>query len=116
MTEASIYSEVESLARQTQGKYLKVNPGETVILQFNPQRARVIERDFNGKKSKAVEYEVLTPEGDQKLLTLSLSWALNLNELLREGHTKIKVGRRGGGLQDTRYAFLPITEEQQHKL
>jgi hypothetical protein len=109
-TNASIFQEVETLARQTSSKYMKISPGEQVVLQFNPDRAEIIEREFNGKKSKAVQYEVLTPQGESKMLTLSLSWALNLNELLKEGHTKVKVGRRGGGLQDTRYAFLPVSE------
>ena len=32
-----------------------------------------VEREINGKKSNAVEYSVVTPEKEEKILTLSLS-------------------------------------------
>ena len=99
------FAEVEALAA-SQSKFLKIQPGQTVQLRFDKTRFKPVERDINGRKSKAVEYTVVTPDNQQKSLTLSLQWALALNALLKAGYTSIKASRRGAGL-DTNYTFVP---------
>jgi hypothetical protein len=42
-----------------------------------------------------------------KLLTFSLLWVQNLNELSKAGYTNIKVSRRGSG-PDMSYNFVPV--------
>ncbi len=87
---------------------MKLQPGQTAVLKFDVSKIRLVDRELNGKKSKAAEYAVISVnDGQEKLLTLSLSWALNLNELLKAGYTNIKVSRRGSGL-DTSYNFVPV--------
>jgi hypothetical protein len=112
----NIFEQIESLARQTQSEFLKIQPNQTITLQFEMENgiplARTIEREYKGKKSNAVNYAVKTLDGTRKTLTLSLSWALNVNDLLKEGHTKIKISRRGEGV-DTRYTFIPVTSSPQ---
>jgi hypothetical protein len=99
------FAEVEALAA-SQSKFLRIQPGQTMLLRFDKAKFKLVEREINGRKSKAVEYTVITHENREKLLTLSLQWALALNALLKAGYTNIKVSRRGGGL-DTNYTFVP---------
>lgn len=99
------FAEVEALAA-SQSKFLKIQPGQTTLLRFDKAKFKPVEREINGRKSKAVEYTITTPDNREKILTLSLQWALALNALLREGYTNIKVSRRGAGL-DTNYTFVP---------
>jgi hypothetical protein len=104
---SSIFEEVKTLARSTQSKFLKIQPGQTITLKFDPNKAKTIEREYQGKKSFAVEYTVTTPEGYEKVLTLSILWALMVNDLLEEGRNTIKIIRRGEGT-DTRYSFAAV--------
>jgi hypothetical protein len=76
------------------------------VLRFDKEKFKPPEREINGKKSNAVEYSVVTPENEEKILTLSLSWAVTVNDFLKSGCTNIKVSRRGTGL-DTKYTFVP---------
>lgn len=102
-----IFEQIEQAA-QAQSKFLKLQPGQTVVLKFDANRIRLVDRQIQDKKTKAVEYVVVNVnDGQEKVLTLSLSWALNLNELLKAGYTTIKVSRRGSGL-DTSYNFVPV--------
>jgi len=99
------FAEVEALAA-SQSKFLKIQAGQTMLLKFDKAKFKPVERVINGRKSKAVEYTVFTPDNQQKVLTLSLQWALALNALLKAGYTNIKASRRGSGL-DTQYTFVP---------
>ncbi|MEP0826092.1 MAG: hypothetical protein HRF40_11460 [Nitrososphaera sp.] len=103
--ESDPFAQIEALAA-SQSKFLKIQPGQTVQLKFDKTKFKPIEREINGRKSKAVEYTVVTPDNQQKVLTLSLQWALALNALLKAGYTNIKASRRGAGL-DTNYTFVP---------
>jgi hypothetical protein len=105
--EAATFEQIEEAA-QTQSRFLKVQPGQTVILQFDPKKMQLVDRKIEERKSKAVQYTVINVNDQQeKILTLSLSWSLNLNELLKAGYRVIKVSRRGSGL-DTSYNFIPV--------
>lgn len=102
-----IFEKIEQAA-QAQSKFLKLQPGQTAVLKFDVNRIKLVDREINGKKNKAVEYVVVNVnDGQEKIFTLSLSWALNLNELLKAGYTSVKVSRRGSGL-DTSYNFVPV--------
>jgi hypothetical protein len=95
-------------AAAAQSKYMKIQDGQTVVLKFSPDKVKLVDRTINDKKSKAAEYEIINVnDGQAKVVTFSLSWALNLNELLKAGYTTIKVNRRGSGLS-TSYSFVPV--------
>jgi hypothetical protein len=106
-TPNQIFEQIEQAA-QAQSRYLKIQPGQTMVLKFDQNKIQLVDREIDGRKSKAVQYTVLNiNDGQEKILTLSLSWALNLNELLKAGYTTVKVNRRGSGL-DTSYNFVPV--------
>lgn len=106
-TPNQIFEQIEQAA-QAQSRFLKIQPGQTVVLKFDANKIQLVDRQIEDRKSKAVQYTVINVnDGQEKILTLSLSWALNLNELLKAGYTSIKVSRRGGGL-DTSYNFVPV--------
>ena len=100
------YQAIEDAAKN-QSRFLKVQPGTSIVLKFDANRMQLVDREIEGRKSKAVEYVVVNVnDGQEKILSFSLSWALNLNELLKAGYTTVKVSRRGSGL-DTSYNFVP---------
>jgi hypothetical protein len=106
-TPNQIFDQIEKAA-QAQSKFLKIQPGQTTILKFDANKIQLVNRQIEDRKSKAVQYAVMNVnDGQEKILTLSLSWALNLNELLKAGYSTIKVSRRGSGL-DTSYNFVPV--------
>ena len=37
--------------RQRDNKFIKVEPGEKKVLQFNPEKIEQVEAEFNGKKA-----------------------------------------------------------------
>jgi hypothetical protein len=105
----NIYDQVRELSQSTRSRFLKIQPEQSLTLGFDASKARTIEREFKGKKGFAVEYTVMTAGVQEKILTLSLSWALTVNDILEEkgGRCNIKVSRRGEGT-DTRYTFIPL--------
>ena len=106
-TPNQIFEQIEQAA-QAQSKYLKIQPGQTMVLKFDANKIQLVDREIENRKSKAVQYTVLNVnDGQEKILSLSLSWALNLNELLKAGYMNIKVNRRGSWL-DTSYNFVPV--------
>jgi hypothetical protein len=102
-----IFDQIEQAA-QAQSKFLKIQPGQTQVLKFDINKIQLVDREIEDRKSRAAQYTVITVnDGQEKILTLSLTWALNLNELLKSNYTTIKVSRRGSGL-DTSYNFVPV--------
>ena len=104
-TNNPIFEQIEQ-AEESQNRFIKVKEGTPIVLTFDANKIRIVESDYQGKKSKRVEYDVINTGGNQKTITFSLSWAMNLNELLKRGHTKIEVVRKGSGM-DTTYNFIP---------
>ena len=103
----AVFQQIEQAA-QAQSKYMKIQPGQTVVLKFDANKLQLVDREIENRKSKAVQYVVISVnDGQEKILSLSLSWALNLNELLKAGYSTVKVSRRGSGL-DTSYNFVPV--------
>ena len=102
-----IFAEIEQAAQKS-SKFLKIQPGQSVVLKFDPNKIVMVDREIEGRKSKAAQYTVINVNDRQeKILTLSLSWALNLNEFLKASYVNLKVTRKGSGL-DTSYSFLPV--------
>ena len=102
-----VYTLIEEAAKN-QSRFLKVQPGTSIVLKLDANKMQLVDREIENRKSKAVEYVVVNVnDGQEKILSLSLSWALNLNELLKAGYTTVKVSRRGSGL-DTSYNFVPV--------
>jgi hypothetical protein len=64
---------------------------------------------FKSNESWRVEFTVMTEDGYEKILRLTLSWALTVNTILAEkgGKAKIKVIRSGEGT-NTNYTFIPV--------
>ena len=104
-TNQNIFEQIEQAA-ENQTKFIKIQAGQAMTLTFDANKVRLIDSEYEGKKSKRVEYDVINAGGNQKTITFSLSWAMNLNELLKRGHTKIEVVRKGSGM-DTTYNFTP---------
>lgn len=110
------FDQVEKVAEEN-SNYVKIKDGQTVLLKFLRDEQGLpkmyeVDRDFGGNKSKAIEYEVIDVNvAKQKTVQFSLSWALNLNEILKEGYSLIKVKRTGSGL-DTSYSFVPSNENK----
>ena len=101
----NVFEQIEREA-QNQSRYLKIQPGQSLVLRFDANKIQLVDRQIEDRKSKAAQYTVVNVnDGQEKLLTLWLSWALNLNELLKAGYTNIRVTRRGGG-PDTSYVFI----------
>ena len=106
MSTNPIFEQIEQAA-ENQTKFIKIQAGQAMTLTFDANKVRLIDSEYEGKKSKRVEYDVINEGGNPKTITFSLSWALNLNELLKAGTTKIKVIRKGSGLS-TSYMFVPV--------
>ncbi|MEP0825862.1 MAG: hypothetical protein HRF40_10275 [Nitrososphaera sp.] len=102
-----VFDQVDKEAAE-QSKFIKIESGQSVVLYFDPNRIRLVDREINSKKSKAVQYDVIEVDtGAEKTLTLSLSWARQLNEFLKNGYSALKITRRGSGF-DTQYTFMPV--------
>lgn len=102
-----VFEEMEK-AKSAQSTYVKVNPGESVAFEVDVNSIQIVDRQFEGKTSKAGQYKVrLIPSGEEKTLTLSLSWATALNALLKKGFTTVEMTRKGAG-RDTEYTFVPF--------
>ncbi len=47
--------------RQKDSKFIKLQPGEKKVLQFNPENIEQVEAEFNGKKTQRYQYTVTEP-------------------------------------------------------
>lgn len=105
----AIFQEIEE-ERQKQGKFIKLQSGETRTFQFNPEKIVISDDEFEGKKSKRVHYSVIDPklamEGE-KILPMSLTNAISINALLKKGLNLLEVKRIGAD-RNTKYTFAPV--------
>lgn len=92
--------------RQRDSKFIKIEPGEKKVLQFNPEKVEQVEAEFNGKKSMRFRYTVIE-EGisQEKYLEVGKRTSEDIDSFLLEGVSKLKVQRFGSGT-DTRYHIL----------
>lgn len=101
-----VFDEMEK-AKKAQSQFVKLEPNETRVFDIDVNSAKIVDREYEGKVSKAGQYQVKDiVSGETKTLQLSLSWAINLNALLKKGFTTIEMTRKGAG-RDTEYTFVP---------
>jgi len=104
----TVFRQIEE-ERQKQGKFIKLQSGETRTLQFNPNKVQLTEDEFESKKVKRVHYSVIDPkmalEGE-KILPMSLTNAISINALLEKGLNLLEVKRIGAD-RNTKYTFAP---------
>jgi hypothetical protein len=97
--------------RQRDSKFIKVEPGEKKILQFNPEKIEQVEAEFNGKKSMRFRYTVIEEGTDQeKYLEVGKRTSEDIDSFLVEGATRLKVQRFGTGT-DTRYHVISAWDQ-----
>ena len=95
-------------SRQKDNKFVKIEPSEKKILQFNPEKIEQVEAEFNGKKSQRYRYSVLDPNNSnqEKYLEVGKRTSEDIDAYLSEGKTLLKIQRFGLG-KDTRYHVTP---------
>jgi hypothetical protein len=50
--------------RQKDSKFIKLQPGEKRVLQFNAEKIEQIEAEFNGRKTQRYQYTVVEPNSN----------------------------------------------------
>jgi len=101
------FQEIEEL-REKQSKFMKLQSGETRIIQFDPEKVNPSDDTFDGKVTKRVHYEVTDPKSplDVKILPMSLTNAAKINALLKKGYALLEIERKGAD-RNTTYTFTP---------
>jgi hypothetical protein len=95
--------------RDKDNKFIKLEPNEKRVLEFDPEKIEQAVADFNGKKSQRYRYAVTDPNSGSKLekwLEVGKRTSEEIDGYLREGHTLLKIQRFGSG-KDTRYHVTP---------
>jgi hypothetical protein len=106
-TEARAVIQKNIEARQQSSKFIKLLPGEKKVLQFVPEKTEQVQAEFNGEKSLRFRYSVVEDGSNQeKCFEVSKMVSENIDTLLLEGHTKLKIQRSGIG-RETRYLTIP---------
>ena len=105
-----IFQQIEE-ERQRQGRFIKLQSGETKTLQFDPssKKIEITENEFEGKTFKRVHYtgvDTKMPMEGDKILPMSLTNAMNINALLKKGLNLLEVKRMGSD-RNTKYTFAP---------
>jgi len=95
-------------ARKQDSKFVRLQPGEKKVLEFDPEKTEQVEAEFNGKKSLRFRYTV-TEEGSilAKYFEVSKRVSEDIDAFLMEGHTRLRLQRSGSGV-DTRYLIVPV--------
>jgi hypothetical protein len=91
--------------RDKDNKFMKLQPSEKRVLEFNPEKIEQIEAEFNGKKSQRYRYTVTDPNNgnkQEKYLEVGKRTSEEIDGYLVQGHTSLKIQRFGLG-KDTRY-------------
>jgi hypothetical protein len=105
----TVFEQIEE-ERQRQGRFIKLQSGETRTLQFNSNKVQLTEDEFEGKKFKRVHYAVIDskmPMEGEKILPMSLTNAISINALLKKGLNLLEVKRIGAD-RNTKYTFAPV--------
>jgi hypothetical protein len=94
--------------RQNDSLYIKLQPSEKRILEFDAEKIEPVETDFNGKKTTRFQYTVTDAnEGSnpkERYLTVSKRTSEEIDAYLLEGKTSLRIQRFGAG-KDTRYSI-----------
>ena len=93
--------------RNKDSKFVSLQPGEKIVLLFDPEKIEPMEREFDGKKVQRFQYTVKDTNTDrEKIWTVSKRLSEQLDTFLSEGHTLLRIQRVGLG-KETRYYVLP---------
>lgn len=94
--------------RQKDNKFVKLQPSEKRVIQFNPEKIEQVEAEFNGKKSQRYRYAVIDANNSnqEKYLEVGKRTSEDIDAYLSEGKTLLKIQRFGLG-KDTRYHVTP---------
>jgi len=95
--------------RQKDNKFIKLQPSEKRVLQFDPEKIEQVQAEFNGKKSQRYRYTVTDPNNgsnQEKYLEVGKRTSEDIDAYLSEGKTLLKIQRFGLG-KDTRYHITP---------
>ena len=82
--------------RQKNSKYIKLQPSEKKVYQFNPEKIEQVEAEFNGKKSQRYRYTVTEPDNgsnQEKYLEVGKRTSEDVDTYLSEGQTLLKIQR-----------------------
>ena len=95
-----IFEEIEKESQRQSG-YINLQVGEIRILQFdlNPDKIKLVTKEFSGKVTKKVQYQVIdtsTNDGE-KILEVAIRNAMRINSLLKRGETGLEIERIGSG-------------------
>ncbi len=91
--------------RQKDNKFVKLQPSEKKVYEFNPEKIEQVDAEFNGKKSTRYRYTVTDPSdsgNQEKYLEVGKRTSEDIDAYLSEGKTLLKIQRFGLG-KDTRY-------------
>jgi hypothetical protein len=94
--------------RNKDSKFFNPQPGEKSIWLYNAEKIQPVEKEFDGKKVQRFQYIIQDrndPE-NEKYWTVSKRTSEQIDALLSEGHSLLKVQRIGTG-KETRYNIMP---------
>jgi hypothetical protein len=97
--------------RQKNSKFIKLQPSEKKLLQFDPEKMTPTVAEYNGTKTQRYQYTVTEPNSGsnhEKYLTVGKQTSEEIDSHLSEGHTLLKIQRFGLG-KDTRYHVIPTS-------
>jgi hypothetical protein len=113
---SKLLEEIKQTRKETSGgDLLKLKDGQLEIVKFDLDEkgevvGRMFDRDWEGKKSKAVLFPVtMVNTGERKNFPLALSWAQDVIELVqRRKQPVVEVVRRGND-KNTHYTFQTVS-------
>ena len=96
--------------RQKDNKFIKLQPSEKRVLQFEPEKIQQGESEFSGRKTMRYKYTVTEPnnESQEKYLEVGKQTSEEIDSHLNEGHIQLKLQRFGLG-KDTHYYVIPVS-------
>ena len=98
-------------AKQLGGKFLKINPGERLALQFNLNRIEFQESEYDGKKTggQSAHFSVIDPREPTRERTLSMGVkkAEGIMALLKKGVFLLEIQKVGSG-KEAQYIATPV--------
>jgi hypothetical protein len=94
--------------RNKDSKFFNPQPGEKSIWMFNAEKIQPVEKEFDGKKVQRFQYVIKDPNNPdyEKYWTVSKRTSEQIDALLSEGHSLLKIQRIGTG-KETRYNIMP---------
>lgn len=99
-------------SRESNSKFIKLQPNEKRIIKFDAEKIEQRETDFNGRGRKTMRYMYTVTEpnngNQEKVLEVGKRTSQEIDSHLSKGRTLLMVQRFGLGL-DTRYHVIPAS-------